>query len=155
LNIRLGFARLGRVTAISYGLVSLLIVGSVGKDQWEERELEVHPQTFTVREPNGRVYLVPAQDEWEASSAVEDYIKSNVDLSDLFADIPTTAGAQNPVRISVAKYDHPRTIAEVAKSAGMAAMWCALVYTILWAVFRGVRWVALGFMDGKVAKPSD
>lgn len=155
LNVRLGFARLARVTAILYGVASVLIVGFVVKGQWDEREAELHPQTFTIRAPTGQLYLVPAQYEWEAVSVVEDYSKANVDLSDLFADIPTTAAARKPVRLPVAKYDHPRTVAAVAKSGGVAAMWCALVYAVLWTAFRGVRWVALGFMDGKAAKPSD
>ena len=201
-NVRLGFARLARVTAILYGVASVLIVGFVVKGQWDERESELHPHKFTVSAPSGRVYVVPAQYEWEAISAVEDYDKahpivdpaeepsSNVrELTDEqlmatangeymaqsggslapVAAAPGTfssadnfanrtkkkAPAQKPIRVPVAKYDSPRPVEAVAKQGAIAAMWCGLVYSVLWAAFRGIRWVALGFMDAKASGPSD
>jgi hypothetical protein len=63
-----------------------------------------------------------------------------------------TAPPQKPIRVPVAKYDHPRSIAAVAKEGAVVAMWCALVYAVLWAVFRAVRWIALGFMEDRRAK---
>ena len=202
MNIRLGFARLARVAAILYGVASMLIVGFVVKDQWDERKAERHPHKFTISAPNGRVYVVPAQYDWEALSAAEEYDKahpivapaeepsSNVreltdeqlmatakgqytaqpggslaptaaapgtfSGADIFADPPKKkAPAQKPIRVLVAKYDHPRSAAAVAKAGGMAALWCALVYAVLWAAFRGIGWIALGFLDGKAATPSD
>lgn len=209
LNVRLGFARLARVTAILYGVVSVLIVGFVVKGRWDERQVEMHPHMFTVSAPSGRVYVVPAQYDWEAISAAEDYDKahpsvspaeeptSNVreltdeqllatangksiaqpggsvaplaaapgtfssadtggasrgdfDGADIFAPPPKKkAPAQKPIRVPVAKYDDPSTVDAVAKEGAIAALWCGLVYAVLWAVFRGIRWVALGFMDAK------
>jgi len=185
-----------------YGVAALLIVGSVVKDQFEEREAELHPHEFTVNSPSGRVYVVPAEYDWEAISAAQEYEKAHPigaaaqepsskvrELTDeqlmaiakgeymarsggslasvtaapgvssggdIFAQpSKTKAPVQHPIRVPVARYDHPRILASIAKSGGIAAMWCALVYAAMWAAFRGARWVALGFMDGKVAKPSD
>ena len=214
MNVRLGFARLARVTAILYGVVSVLIVGFVAKGQWDKRERELRPHKFTVSAPSGRVYVVPAQYDWEAISAAEEYEKAHpnvapaeepsssvreltdeqllatangksiaqpggtlapvaaapgtfsevdtgvarrgdFDGADIFADPPKKkAPAQKPIRVPVAKYDNPRTVAAVAKEGAMAALWCGLVYAVLWAVFRGIRWVALGFMDAKASGPS-
>ena len=213
MNVRLGFARLARVTAILYGIVSVLIVGFVVKGQWDEREVELHPHKFTVSAPSGRVYVVPAQYDWEAISAAEEYDKahpsvapaeepsSNVreltdeqllatangksiaqqggtlapvtaapgsfsepdtgvtrrgdfDGADIFASPRKKAPAQKPIRVPVSKYDSPRTVEAVAKEGATAALWCGLVYAVLWAVFRGIRWVALGFMDAKAPGPS-
>ena len=196
MNFRLGFARLARVTAVLYGVASVLIVGFVTKGEWDQRQAELHPHKFTISAPSGRVFVVPAQYDWEAISAAEDYDKahpvvtpaespsSNVrewtdeqllatakgqytaqpggslaptaaapgtfSGADIFADPPKKkAPAQKPIRVPVAKYDHPRSAATIAKAGGMAALWCALVYAVLWTMFRGIRWVALGFMDGK------
>jgi hypothetical protein len=193
-NLRLGFARLARVTAVLYGVASVLIVGFVTKGQWDERQAELHPHMFTISAPSGRVFVVPAIYDWEATSAAEEYDKahpvvapaeepsSNVrdwtdeqlmasakgqyttppwqdyappqasaklSGADIFADPPKKkVPAQKPIRVPVAKYDHPRAPAAIAKAGGMAALWCALGYAVLWAAFRGVRWVALGFMSG-------
>jgi hypothetical protein len=195
-NIRRGFARLARVTAVTYGIVSVVIVVAVLKGRWEEHEADLHPHKFTVSAPNGRVYVVPAQYDWEAISAAKDYDaahpavapaeqpSSNVsewtddqlmaslngqytaqtspertakaanparNFFDQFDPQTKKAPAQKPIRVPVAKYDHPRSVAAVGKEGALAAMWCALVYTVLWALFRGLRWIVLGFMEDRRA----
>ncbi len=200
MNVRLGFARLARVTAVLYGIVSVLIVGFVVKGQWDERKRQLTPRIYTVTAPGGLVFVGPAREEWEALAAVVAYkneklvvLREQEPPSNLaqWTDqqilatkreeyiaqlggklVPLTAAegtisqgaaskaplkqrpAQAPIRVPVAKYDHPRTVAAVAQSGGVAAMWCALIYAGLWVVFRGIRWVALGFMGEKSAGPS-
>ena len=189
------------MSAVLYGVASVLIVGFSTKSQWDQRQAELHPHIFTISAPSGRVFVVPAQYEWEATSSAEEYDKahpvvapseepsSNVrdwtdeqlmasakgqyttppwqdyaparasaklSEADIFADPPKKkVPTQKLIRVPVVKYDHPRDAATIAKAGGMAALWCALVYAVLWAAFRGIRWVALGFMDGKAATPSD
>ena len=83
------------------------------------------------------------------------------DASDIFARPSATANAARaaaasvPVRLVVQKYEHPRSLAAVLQAGAKAAMWCALVYVAFWAMFRGIRWVALGFMEAKASGPSE
>lgn len=185
MNVRLGFARLARVTAILYWVASLLIVSIVLKEQWDQRRAELHPQRFTVEVADGRVFVLPARYEWEASATAREYAKANpIELTDeqvfgppsqagsgsdsrdvselsdaeLFALLretdPDAKVPPTPIRLSVAKYENPRSLAAIVTAGAVAAMWCALVYAGLWVVFRSVRWVALGFMEGRGTSPS-
>lgn len=36
---------------------------------------------------------------------------------------------------------------DAAEGAGEAAIWVAIAYLVLWWMYRGVRWVLLGFME--------
>ncbi len=201
LNVRLGFARLARVTAILYGVASIVAVGTVLKMGWDEREKQLHPKVYTVTSPRGLVFVTQGREEWEAMAAVVAYnndkliVKPDEEPSSYLAKwtdqqllatrndryvaqlggtlVPLTAAegmisregfagdplrqkpAQTPIRAPSAKYDNPMSLATAFRAGVALTLSLGVLYAVLWAMFRGLRWVALGFMDAKAAEPSD
>ncbi len=155
MNIRLGFARLARVTAVAYLLVAVATVALVSLGAWNERQRDLHPQDFTVKVTDGRSFLLRAGHEWEAQNAAENYASGHpvppLIPGHVYSDAEVFSW-EKPTRLTLPEYDHPPSLGSVIWKGLVWAFWFAATYVALWAFFRVARWVVLGFM---APAPSD
>ncbi len=150
MNVRVGFARLARVTAIAYLLVAIAVVGSDALHAYQFHPNRV--RTYQARlEAANLIVTVRANNEAEARETWRRRC-SNV-----------AGGGCTGAKTSAWDRDGtPIVELEMSPTARLKGVWEAtrpdlfgwlLAYVILWAVFRAIRWIALGFMDGRGAKP--
>ena len=156
MNIRLGFARIARATAVVYAIISMLIIGGMTKGAWEERSQALNASIWETTASDGRTFSVRAKDGWEAQYITDDYVERNPrsdrpnktysDSSGIFEAAPTYSGPR--LRLHVPKYDDASPSFQPVFDAGLkATFWCGLVYFVFWGLFRGIRWIALGFLE--------
>jgi hypothetical protein len=161
MTVRTGMARVGRIAAIAYALLAIALVGIVAATSWDQMLKDQHPKNWVVATADGRRFAVAARYEFEAQERANDYARTNridgwpadgdlTKLSDaqLLAIQAGKRGDTLPIKqLAIERYAHPKGALSVVWAAAMAAAWCGLAYIALWAVFRALRWIALGFME--------
>jgi hypothetical protein len=137
MNVRLGMARVARATAVCYALAATLVVGLIANDGYGR----------TLPNPFERTVRAPAEGKpWETywTPYVVNIGAHTVgflepDEKELQADVKRWAAA------------HPPYLG--ARDALVSGSWAALaalaLYMLLWAAFRGLRWIARGFFDDR------
>lgn len=141
MNVRLGFARIARVTAVLYVLTASVVVGGEVKSMMADRSARLKAEDRRYGWPDGPTYVVRHPSEAESQRIVDDYINYHIGRA-------TGDGTDaKPYRV-VTMYDQPTpTLGQIGGSAVKLCFWWALAYAAMWTAFRGIRWIALGFME--------
>lgn len=141
MNVRLGFARIARVAAIGYGLTAAVSVASAFSNN-----LWMPATTYNVTLESGAspCYSITAPSRETAIQAVRAQLKDNP--FNRYGPVLAWTGCVS-MDPAPAGHDYARGAAE----AGKMLLGLAILYAALWATFRAVRWVALGFMEKKAA----
>jgi hypothetical protein len=138
---REGFRRIARATAVCYGVAAL-----VGSAAYGLSEGYVPTKTYVV-EGQGRTFEVEAYSEKQAAELVDHHVTANPAL---FAPVPQAWESNGSPR-HVPGADQRRDWLVAATRAAVAALWWAGAYVALWGLFRGLRWIGRGFLDGRPA----
>ena len=133
MNFRKGFGRIARVAAVAYWAVALTVVGVLGFDAYQRTGIGyadppapgwVDDTPFRIKVADGRTVVIEALNQDQA-----------------------WLGAQ----VWAQKHPKPHTLVLVATDVGRGLGVAAILFAVLWAGYRAVRWVALGFLD----RPTD
>jgi hypothetical protein len=145
MNIRLGFARIARATAILYAIGTIVVAGVCFNSGWENESYRATlsgrhltssgfgdyavswdsaPREgdfdYSIKVPDGRLVPVFAKNDKEAAELIGAWLKRNPPAHPFRAGLKNAAGA---------------------------LVWMAVIFAAFWALFRGVRWIALGFLE--------
>ena len=138
MNWREGFRRVARATAIVYWTLALLIIGLVVYNGGM-----MTTQRFSFGR-NGVSYLAVGYDKADAEARFEKYLKLNPQTT---AQVMTWGG-KDPIATFLPWDEYPEkfSFAEGSKALLPGLGIAFAIYAVGWVIFRGLRWIACGFV---------
>ncbi|MES1201436.1 MAG: hypothetical protein ABUS57_08295 [Pseudomonadota bacterium] len=133
-NVRQGFARLARVAAIAYLLCAVVGIGFTAQEGYAE-----YPSMLRIND----VEFTPTHARLQVRAENDDQLR--VILQKLCRG--EQGGNCNHLQSRALPIDRGYWALHVWQRTWPTALGWLIVYGFLWAVFRAIRWVALGFME--------
>jgi hypothetical protein len=140
MNLRLGFARLGKVAAGAYWLLAGGVVAAYVFTACDQREKALHPADYVVSVQDGRTFRVRSADQWEAQEAANDYAVQHPLMN------PGAETSATPIRLSLPDYENPPGLEIIALKAGLLLVALTVANPAIRGLFRATHWVVQGFL---------
>ena len=132
MNTRKGMSRVVRVMAVAYWAVALCVVAATAYEAYGRSATIyaepvspgwVNEDPFRIKVRDGRTVVITAFDHNQARAGAEAWAKA---------------------------HPRPNAFFEVLSALGLGLGVSSVIFAVLWAIYRGLRWVALGFIDTPV-----